>query len=780
MKYIILVSLVFSCFFVKVQSPPTAVEDYFLLDRMEYYSNTINLLENDFDSDNDSIQIYDLTQPKHGYFNTMTDSTIEYIYQTPLYFGLDSFNYRIVDKYDSLSISDWAKVIIDYSQDTTKMLCVDDFASTLGTITVSKNVLKNDLNFTDDSLILMVVKAPKSKGLAKVISDSTLHYTPSHRNLGGIDTVLYFLVEKNVNRIRFGGRFIVDVKNIHSYDSLNINNINTGINSFGLFFTNADFYEYNNQLNSGAPHFEVPKGSGLHTLFSHSLWIGGQHGNDLHLAAERYKEWGSDFFSGPVSSNYDSLYNVNWNRVWKISKSDLYFHIQHWSDPDYKAIYAIESWPGNGDIDRGQAEFLAPFCDFNKDGIYNPYDGDYPSIRGDQAIFLILNDDKKEHSSSEGKKLGVEIHAMFYEFDQPKDSALFNTVFVHYDAFNRSERTYDSTYLGTFLDSNVGYARDDYVGCNIQGGYFYGYNGDNFDGKENERGYGFHPPAQSLNILAGPKMEDDGIDNPAWQCDEGINGINFGDGIIDNERLGLTSWLYFNNSSSNINGVPRYAKDYYNYMRAYWLDNTHVKYGGNGHPINGSNDIDSKFMFTASSDTCNWGTYGISANNDLWTEGIVGNTPHDRRSVGASGPFTFSAEEKIELDLAFVFARDFKGDNMDALLVLEERNKYLKDKVKKGELIYLSACDFSALDENNQGQGILFYPNPCHDFVYVKSEKTEASFEIKIFDLTGKLRARQTSTGENTTINLSHLEKGFYFLQTENGNIRKTAKLIKY
>ncbi|MBK8414466.1 MAG: hypothetical protein IPL22_08125 [Bacteroidetes bacterium] len=35
---------------------------------------------------------------------------------------------------------------------------------------------------------------------------------------------------------------------------------------------------------------------------------------------------------------------------------------------------------------------LAPFADFNSNGIYDPQNGDYPYILGDESIYSIFND----------------------------------------------------------------------------------------------------------------------------------------------------------------------------------------------------------------------------------------------------------------------------------------------------------------------------------------------------------------------------------------------------
>ena len=47
---------------------------------------------------------------------------------------------------------------------------------------------------------------------------------------------------------------------------------------------------------------------------------------------------------------------------------------------------------------------------------------------------------------------------MAYAFNEPADSALNNTIFLHYQIINRSTDTYDSVYIGFFDDIDIGLA----------------------------------------------------------------------------------------------------------------------------------------------------------------------------------------------------------------------------------------------------------------------------------------------------------------------------------
>src|SRR5829696_8575650 len=51
------------------------------------------------------------------------------------------------------------------------------------------------------------------------------------------------------------------------------------------------------------PQYEIPKGGGIHSLFSGALWMGGvDASNNLKVAAQTYRQDGSDFWPGPLDT----------------------------------------------------------------------------------------------------------------------------------------------------------------------------------------------------------------------------------------------------------------------------------------------------------------------------------------------------------------------------------------------------------------------------------------------------------------------------------------------
>lgn len=538
-----------------------------------------------------------------------------------------------------------------------------------------------------------------------------------------------------------------------SFSYLDINNVRARFTASGLhfFYENADY--------------EVPKGSGKTSLFSNSLWIGGLDGQGkLHFAGERYRQGSGssagtkpDFYAGPVmdSTKYSIYQDTAWNYIWNLKKSEIDYHRAHYWEPGYTPVHDIATWPGNGDPALGQAHRLAPFSDRNGDGIYDPIDGDYPEIRGDQALFFIFNDDRGWHQESQGAKLRIEIHGMAYAFDRPNDTAFKNTVFLNYKIINRSQNIYTDNFFGVFSDIDLGYANDDYVGCDVMRGMYYGYNGTPVDGTGQSYAYGANPPVQGVVILAGPAMDSDGYDNPSYNgptllgpsfkgnCDivalngaiitmhygpgevyeesflvrsEAVNGINFGDGIIDNERLGMNRFVYHGGwSVPPYMGDPTYAPEYYLFLQGIWKDNSKMIYGGNAHSTAGGYGPQCNFMFPGLTDICDWGTYGQPpAGPKEWTEITAQNNPQDRRGMASSGPISFKPGDEQELDIAFAWARDYDSpDPLGSLVKLNAvtdtlRRLFIEDRVP-GSGQWHGIADH----HKEHSSGLKIYPNPA-------------------------------------------------------------------
>jgi len=509
---------------------------------------------------------------------------------------------------------------------------------------------------------------------------------------------------------------------------LDINNISANINSNGSLF--------NSNINN--PSFEVPKGSGKHTIFTNNIWLGGyDESSQLHLAAQKYEQSGYDYWAGPVASNYnDPYYQLNYNRVWKINKSDIDNHIANYASAGYIMPASIADWPGNGNTANGEMLMLAPYFDVNGDDVYEPMGGDYPIIRGDQTVFFMFNDDKGLHTETNGLKIGLEIHGMAYSYNNPNDSALNQTVFVNYEIFNRSTNNYHDMYFGSFIDMDLGAADDDYIGCDSLLNMFYTYNGDAIDGVGQSWAYGGStppPPAQGAVFLNHP----------------------------------ILKFVYFNNQAG-VQGDPTTATAYYNYLIGKWSDGSPMVSGGAGFVGSpGASTTPTNFMFSGKPESVTG-----------WTESSEINPPGDRRGVMSVGSFALNAGDKFCVDLAFPFARDYTGTNLTSVALLRQKAQAVQTFYNNQNF----ACgmpNIGILDASKPSDLIQVYPNPSTGLFNVVVPNYTSNSKIEVYSTLGNLVYSKQITAEKTILSLENNKGMFFFLVVnENKEIVGRGKLV--
>ena len=232
-----------------------------------------------------------------------------------------------------------------------------------------------------------------------------------------------------------------------SFDLLDVNNIKATINANGQLFGSLQNNLPDNERNG----FEIKNTESKHAVRIAGLWMGGKEGSKYHINAPTFGVWGRDVYQGPIMKQefYSVADDAKWNRVWKVSKESIKNHIDNFASTDYIMPEEIANWPASGDIQKGQSPNLAPFVDVNSNGIYDPQQGDYPSIKGDQAILFIYNDLRAVHTESIGTyPMGVEVIGMAYAFTNGFNKAYNNTIFVDYTVINRSGIDYTETKLG--------------------------------------------------------------------------------------------------------------------------------------------------------------------------------------------------------------------------------------------------------------------------------------------------------------------------------------------
>lgn len=481
----------------------------------------------------------------------------------------------------------------------------------------------------------------------------------------------------------------------------------------------------------GRAQYEIPKGTGRTALFAGALWMGGQDvSGQLKVAAQRFRSNGNDFWTGPLSTKtaeidpatcaeYDEQFVTTRDEVaqfaawFEAGLFDAENGTTTQSDefPSYSIPNSILTWPAHGRPEDPYNEdfYLAPFFDRNGDGVYNPNDGDYPAydlagdadcsqkinnIYGDQNLWWVFNDKGNVHTESGSAAIGMEIRAQAFAF--ATNDEVNNMTFYNYELHNRSTFTLTETYFGQWVDADLGNPQDDYVGCDVARGLGYCYNGDE-DDEDNQGalGYGTQPPAVGVDFFQGPFQDPDGVDNGLFNnVADALNnlgivysgtGVGYGDGIPDNERLGMRAFLYHNNDNSNT-GDPNTGVQYYNYLRGFWKDNTRMLYGGTGYVGDpaADKDVPANYMFPGDTDPLGWGTGGTIMPD--WTEENSGNTPFDRRFIQSAGPFTLAPGAVNNITVGVVWARASAGGasaSVATLQIADEKTQAMFDNCFK-------------------------------------------------------------------------------------------------
>jgi hypothetical protein len=565
------------------------------------------------------------------------------------------------------------------------------------------------------------------------------------------------------------------VVNSDNFKTLEINNIKAGIANRSDMHWDIG--------GSGNALYQVPKGKWTSSNFASALWIGGfDNANQLHGGAQTYRQSGVDFWPGPLDTTTaltNTTVATNYDKIWKVSYTDINNYISNFNagnvqNGSYIPSEDILTWPakGTGNYSRN----LAPFVDNNNNGIYDPLTGgDYPKIKGDQALYFIYNDNLGAHGSSSCTPMGIEVQAMAYAYGCPNvvsgKPELTYTTFYDYKIINRSSTNYHDVYVSMWSDVDLGYYGDDYIGSNVADNYGYTYNADNYDETAAGLiGYGTYMPAQGFAIVKGPTaIVNDGIDNN-------------NDGIVDepNEDCKLNKFTYFNN---NMAGVPLSTADpitcfeYRNYITGFWRDSTAFTCGGNAY----GGTTPTSWAYTGDVNTGISTATNSSCGSTNWTEITAGNFAGDRRLIMSSGPFLLNAGQMQEVEYAFVTSFDSSSTTGVNLLSVAK----LKTDVQKVKNFYNLTnkpnCFLTlGITELLKQNDFMLYPNPAKSVLTIKSTlEGSATMDYDVIDVLGKTVIKNETTNLNFNINISDLNSGIYFLRLKINNSIVVKKFVK-
>ncbi len=614
---------------------------------------------------------------------------------------------------------------------------ITDYYTAVADVQSIFNPMINDI--VDEGHTARIFAAGGTSNAIMTFNDSTISYKPKSQ-FTGLDSILY-MIRDNQNGLfsDYGKIYITVTKNevdlnINAFDTLDINNISAHVTPYGTLFHDFTYKS----------HYEFPKGSGNSTFFLLTFFL---KGADLHqnqylsglLSKNLNWQYEPGYFPGPISSSdsYTEEYDTAWRKVWKLNRDEINNHIANWKNAGYQIPENIRTWPGDGDVSKGQANHLAPYNDYNANGIYDPENGDYPIIRGDQAIYYIFNDIRSDYTVNGTLGLSAEFHCMVYGFNAPDDEAINNTVFINCLIYNRSLLTYSPLQFSIYADTDIGYSQDDYVGCDTLLNAAIAYN-DAFDEIVDGYGYGEHPPAQSIAILNRQMA--------------GFSDLTF------SRPYSYPDWQ-----------SPNYAEEVSNKMDGYWIDGEPIIDNGCGHPSCAEGNI-THFAFP-----------GDPANAESWSMPQAMVPPSDTDIfMNASSVAEWGPGETFCIDLALTSALDEAGSNIDSYNLVKQ---YIPEVQSFYDLNFPNSCDDIApasIEKSSKMTGeIKIYPNPTTGIIRVDIPDSKDEVEYTLIDLTGRVRMQGTFSGAQTTLNISSLEAGMYIILVRGKQISASSKIIK-
>jgi hypothetical protein len=261
------------------------------------------------------------------------------------------------------------------------------------------------------------------------------------------------------------------------------NNISAYFQSTGIFDQNTTY--------GNIAGFEWPKGSNKFAVFTAGLTIAAKVNDTLRMVAASYL---GEYTPG-YCVNGVPYTNSNF-KIYKVSRGD-----NQNTNPD---------WLNWGLM----VPYGAPFVDVDNNGIYDPAI-DTPGVKNAAStIFLSMTDGfYNSHNPGEGfgggtSPLFAEVHLTAWAYTQPSYADM---QFLKFVIINKGTQPWTRTYFSLVTDPDLGWANDDYVGCDTARKLGYCYNSNN-----NDPVYGTAPPAVGFLLLKGTYSK---YTNPPMQLD---------------------------------------------------------------------------------------------------------------------------------------------------------------------------------------------------------------------------------------------------------------------
>lgn len=491
-------------------------------------------------------------------------------------------------------------------------------------------------------------------------------------------------------------------------DYLDINNVQAQISNIGnMWFEDND-----------ANH-KIPKDGplGQHISNASALWIGAidDYGG-LSVAAEDYGQNSPRFFPGPIndqSLSTDYSQCQAFNRLWKVHRSTIDAFL---AQLDLDSIQEIEiyEWPAKGNPHLNYSSInqdLAPFIDVNGDDIYNPDDGDYPKILGDQSIWTVFNTIGNTNGLSSTNPFSLEIHLEAFAFDSIDEFQ--NSTFYKYTIYNKSTWNYSELLVGRWMATQLGNFQDDYWGCDTTQAMAIVYNADDYD--EGSNGYGDSIPMFGLQFIQVP-------DGNYGTANKIYSFMDYGPfGGFDTPYLGA---------------------HYYNYMQGIFRNETEMTYGGDG--VNSDSERTNYLFPSDPTDPDGWSA--CSSNSAPGYQHLVLSTGKYDLPIGSKLSFVIGAHATWNVTYPCPSFDPLKDLAMASVLMMDSIND--------------NNPNTQVHDLELQSQ---VYPNPASNILSVESEAIIEA--LSIFNFNGQMIYSKKVNQLGTAIDVSEFKSGTYILK---------------
>lgn len=432
---------------------------------------------------------------------------------------------------------------------------------------------------------------------------------------------------------------------------LDVNNVRARLMTGGDMWYNTGTF---------LPSYEVPKGSGKHSLYAGSCWIGGIDGNgQLKVSAQLFRSLGNDYWPGPIDKTTKGITAdrcSEWDRFWSVNQDvvDEFIETYKKSGPSAitgKRFDVIKQWPATGNIyavganNNALSELLgpadaygyAPFVDVDSNGIYNWQDGDYPKSYAegnpDQFIWWVFNDVGNTKTMTKTQSIGMEVQTSAFAY---KSSDFLNdATFYNYRLINRGNLVLDSCFIATWTDADLGSPFDDYIGCDTARGLGILYNGQSPDNPNGQNTYGTRLPMIGVDFFIGPRK---------YYKDE--------NGKDTSRLLKMRSFSYFEGKLTGPVRDPRRGSEFYFYMTGSNAD---------GDPFSNDQSRGRNSVGYGLGPVAPYVFYGDPSNASEWSMCACKSPLQDRRFIHSSGPFTLFGGEKNDITIGVVWVDDVGG-----------------------------------------------------------------------------------------------------------------------